>query len=364
MAIVTRKSRKTGKSTYQVKLRAENGGWVSETFNTLREAKEFEINQKQNQIQGIPLANKGKGTSFDEFWTTWFESSNKSNGGWKKQQQQMYRAYIQPFIGTLPLTKIKGPHISDILNKMEKKGRSPQTRKHVYNLLHKVFQDCLEDYEYVQINPVKTKFLPKVIETESEYLNNPEAKKLLKHTRDKKFGVGIWIQTITGRRIGEVKFLKWPHIDFDNSELHIRGTFRKSEGRMVNYPKDKEHLTIKIPKDLLLYLKEEKKKSRSEWVQPSEDDLSLPLSDSTYGRYLKSYCEEINVNPEITSHGLRHSTHSLVMASGANEEDMQDLMGHSSPETTRRYIHGGHKTKSRLDNIMDQVSVLEDSEAI
>jgi integrase len=359
MAIISRKSRKGTK--YQVKLRAENGLWVSETFTTLREAKEFEVQQKQNKFKGVPLANKGKHTTLNDFWNTWFITSNKATEGWKKKQTQKYKAYIQPHIGLLPLTNIKTPHISDILNKMERLGRGAQMRKHVYNLLHKVFQDCIDDYQYVSENPVKKKLLPKVVVVESEYLDSPDSRTLLKHVRGKPYGLGIWIQTISARRIGEMKFLRWQHIDFKNGKIHVRGTFRISEKRMVDYPKNGKHMTIKIPKDLLEYLIKEKDKGRSIWVQPSENDPTKPLSEATYGKYLKRYCDESGVNQDITSHCLRHSTHSIVMASGGKEEDMQDLMGHSSPETTRRYIHGGHKIESRLDGIMDCVSIFDES---
>lgn len=121
---------------------------------------------------------------------------------------------------------------------------------------------------------------------------------------------------------------------------------------MVDTPKDGEPVKIKVPKILIDYLRVEKLRNRSQWVQPSEEDCNLALSETTYGRYLKAYCKEIGVNHKITSHCLRHSTHSLIMAAGGTEEDMQMLLRHSSPATTKRYLHGGHKPKSRLDNLM------------
>jgi integrase len=361
MAIITRKSKSGTK--YQVKLRGQDGRWVTETFLTQRDAKEFEVQQKQNKFKGVPLANKGKNTTLDYFWNTWFTTSNQSTEGWKYSQRQMYRDYIQPHIGSLSLNQIKSPHISDILSKMEKLGRSEQTRKHVYNLLHKLFQDCVDDYEYISLNPVKEKFIPKVLVRESEYLDFEEVKKLLVLVRGKTYGLGIWIQLYTGLRIGEVCYLKWEHIDFLNSKIRIRGTYRKKERRMVNLPKGKEWHTMRLPKELMAYLTEEKSKSKSEWVQPSEKYLKEHLNFKTYGDYLKRYISEAGVNPRITSHCLRHSTHSIHMKFGATEDDMQMVFAHQSPTTTRRYIHGGHQPEERLDRIMDSVDVFGGSEA-
>ena len=361
MAIITRKSKKG--TNYQVKLRDEKGAWVTETFKALKEAKEFEVRQKQNKFSGVPLANKGKNIIFDEFWNTWFLNSNQSTEGWKKSQKQMYRDYIKPQIGSISLNQIKSPHVSNILNRMKDIGRGSQTRKHVYNLLRKVFEDCIEDYELISINPVKIKFLPKVVTKESSYLDKEEVKTLLFHVRGKKYGVAVWLQLFLGLRVGEAVYLKWSHVDFKNRLLHIKGTYRKKERRMVDHPKGQDHHTIKIPKELLQYLQEEKSKARSEWVQPSESNFAVHFHYKTYGDYLKKYVKEAKVNAHITSHCLRHSTHSILMAIGAGEEDMQTIFDHASPETTRKYIHGGHRPEERLDRIMDSVSVFGDSEA-
>jgi integrase len=361
MAIISRKSKKGTK--YQVKLRAENGLWVSETFTSLREAKEFEVQQKQNKFKGVPLANKGKNTTLNDFWSIWISTLNQSTEGWRSSQRQMYRDYIQPNIGSLSLSQIKSPHIADILNKMEKLGRSEQTKKHVYNLLHKIFNDCIEDYEYISFNPVKLKFLPKVTTKESEYLDYDEVKTFLVHVRGKKYGLGTWIQVFCGLRIGELAYLKWNHIDFKNSEIQIYGTYRKKEARMVDLPKGQKYMTVPIPKELMKYLLEEKSKAKSEWVQPSESDMAKHLHYKTYSDNLTKYVQEAGVNPKITSHCLRHSTHSVLMKHGATVGDMQTVFAHASQDTTKRYIHHGHQPKTSLSNVMDQISVFGKSNA-
>ncbi len=352
MAIVKRIG-KDGSVSYQVRNKDPNGQWYpTATFKNKADSKILDTQQKHDKHGGLSSAGNNHKTTLDEFWKQWLESSNKSTEGWKSSQRQMYRDYVQPHIGSIQISKIKPVHVSDLLLKVQRMGRSAQTVRHVYGLLRKLFGDCINHYKYIRENPVSPEFNPKVTQVESEFLYYQETLKLLKHVRGKPYGLGISIQLVLSIRSGEVKYLKWEHIDFYLGEIRIYGTYRKKENRMVDIPKDGEPAKIKIPKLLLAYLTEEKARNRSEWVQPSENDPSLPFGEATYGKYLKKYCEEAGVNSKITSHCLRHSTHSIVMAAGGTEEDMQNLLRHASPATTKRYLHGGHKPKSRLDGIM------------
>jgi len=40
---------------------------------------------------------------------------------------------------------------------------------------------------------------------------------------------------------------------------------------------------------------------------------------------------------------------------------MQILLRHASPATTQRYLHGGHKPQTRLDEIMAGLDLLDES---
>lgn len=258
MAIVSRKN-KDGSYTYQVRERDINGKQVSFSFNKKGDAKAFEAQLKVNKNKNVPLASPGKKITLNEFWDNWFTRSNTATDGWKYSQRQMYRDYIKPYIGNLSLSNIKPPHISDILIKMEKLGRAEQTRKHVYNLLHKIFEDCIEDYNYLTENPVKSKFLPKVIIKDSEYLDYDEVKLLLLNVRGKKYGLGIWIQLFLGLRIGEVIYLKWEHILELECFTYVEPTEEKKNGLLI-IPKGRTGTRLRSLRNSFIILKKKKKK--------------------------------------------------------------------------------------------------------
>ncbi len=356
MAITKRRSKKGIR--YQVKLRGDDGKWVSETFGTLKEAKLYENNQISKKLKGQTLNGDAHKVSLNDFFTMWMASSCQASFGWKKKQKQMFRDYIAPEIGSLKITRVKAAHISKILQNMQELGRGEQTRRHVYNLLHKIFDDCIQDYEYISYNPVKRKLIPKLHKKEQEHLDYEEVVFFLKYVRSLDFGLAIWIQLLAGLRACEICYLRWSkHIDFKNSEIKIRGTYRRSEKRFVNFPKGKDWHSVKIPHELLLFLKEAKLRSKSDWVVTSLTNTQNPMSYNSYLKVLKRHTKNAEINPNIATHNLRHSTHSIYMSNGATEEDMQLILGHKCVTTTRRYIHGRHRAKKRVEEITESVEI-------
>lgn len=362
MAVIVRINKK-GKKSYQVKVDSQ-GKQVTKTFKKKEDADAYDRKLKDEKRNGeVFIASRSLKKTLNDFFFEWYPVSFKASDGWKDKQKRSYEKYVQNVIGSIPLLKIKGHHISEVMSNMKKLSLKPQTIKHVYNLLHLMLGDCVEEYGYIQTNPVRAKkHCPKVEIVESEFLYSDEAIALLKHVRGKKYGLGIWIQTLISDRIAEVKYFRWAHVDFKNGEIHVKGTWRKSEKRMIDRPKEGGHSILPIPPELLEYLAEEKAKERSEWVQPSEDNLSKPFCEATYGRHLKRYCNEIGITRNITSHSLRHSTHSILLSNGGTVEELQTLQRHKNQSTTLRYLHGGHRPKEKLDKVMSKMKLFDKSE--
>jgi len=66
----------------------------------------------------------------------------------------------------------------------------------------------------------------------------------------------------------------------------------------------------------------------------------LQLSDVGIHRIVKKYAEKAKLDVErVTPHAFRHTFATESFREGAKVEDVQDLLGHSNPNTTRRYDH-------------------------
>lgn len=84
------------------------------------------------------------------------------------------------------------------------------------------------------------------------------------------------------------------------------------------------------------------------WVWPAGNESRDPRSGvvrrhhihrHTLGKALRVACVKCGIHKRVTAHTLRHSFATNLLAAGASITQVQELMGHSSVETTQVYTH-------------------------
>lgn len=80
------------------------------------------------------------------------------------------------------------------------------------------------------------------------------------------------------------------------------------------------------------------------------------LSTISIYNIIKKHSSMAGINPEsISPHSLRHSFITISLENGAKIEDVQDMVGHASMNTTRRYDHTNrvimNNTSEKLSNL-------------
>ena len=86
----------------------------------------------------------------------------------------------------------------------------------------------------------------------------------------------------------------------------------------------------------------------------SRVESGTPVDAVTIYRIVKKYAKKsgVSVDGDIAPHNLRHTFATISLSMGADIADVQDMMGHSSINTTRRYDHINrtiqHSTSERL----------------
>jgi len=355
MAIVQRKGK--GKPTYQVKVRDARGIWISKTFRTKKEATIYEASLELKRAERGLANSTSKKLIFRDYIKKWDTKTNGINisKGWREAQMRMYWDYIDPIIGDIKLENVNTEDIMDILNKMNKLKKSPQTILHVYNMLHKMFNDAVELFDTQIINPVKKALKPSLPEKETAHLEKDEVVQLLRYVKNKPFGVAIWLGLFAGLRVGEIQALKWKNIDLDAKRISIRATYIRNEKRFQNYPKGKKWHDISIPPELVeVLVKEKKYKEDDDFVVTSTKCAEGFLSYSGYYGAVKRYCKELKINI-VGPHGLRHSTESIYSLNGATISDLQGFFAHSSSKVTERYMHN---QKTNMDDIIKKTKII------
>lgn len=80
----------------------------------------------------------------------------------------------------------------------------------------------------------------------------------------------------------------------------------------------------------------------SEWLFPSPKNPDSHISCRQINNIIKRWARKAGVN-NVTPHKFRHSFCSHLYANGADIKTIQDLAGHSSPETTNLYTKINHE---------------------
>lgn len=151
----------------------------------------------------------------------------------------------------------------------------------------------------------------------------------------------------TGLRRNELFTLEWPLVDWKKRELHVTAATAKTE-RMRTVPLNKGALHV----------------LRSWWLQQAqpEDGLVFPGAKGKLTSLRKAYysvlkdagIERINAKGErINWHSLRHSFGSRLGAQNVDPTTIMKLMGHTSLDTTRRYLHS---EASRMRAAVDRLA--------
>jgi integrase len=141
----------------------------------------------------------------------------------------------------------------------------------------------------------------------------------------------ILIALYTGLRRGEILALRWADIDLENRILLVRKSKTPAgQGRKVN-----------LNSRLYDALYNQHREANSEWVFPSFDRFQDEGRERHICDIKHAFQKAVKLSgiPKITFHQLRHTFCSRLANAGVSMSVIQELAGHSSILTTRRYTH-------------------------
>lgn len=187
--------------------------------------------------------------------------------------------------------------------------------------------------------PKKDKKLPTILSIQ-------EILKLMQVTKNLKHRTIIAMLYGSGLRIGELITLTLSDFDFRRNELHIRN----AKGRKDRY--------VTIAKSLYPLLK-----NYHATYKPTlyfiENPMGGMYSATSIRSFLKKSCKAAGIKKRVTPHSLRHSYATHLLEQGTDLRYIQELLGHSRPETTMVYTQVTQKSlreiKSPLDTSINQL---------
>jgi integrase/recombinase XerD len=195
----------------------------------------------------------------------------------------------------------------------------------------------LDNFEPEKLDrPKKSHTLPTVLSKE-------EIVAILKATHNLKHQAIISTIYAAGLRIQELLNLKIRDINLERGQIHII----QAKGRKDRY--------IGLSKLLAMVLT-----NYFDVYHPKyflfEGQEGGPYSATSIRMVLKRACERCGIFKKVTPHTLRHSYATHMLESGVDLRYVQELLGHSRPETTMIYTHVTRKTLLSIDSPFDNLS--------
>ena len=263
------------------------------------------------------------------------------------------RLRVLPALGHLPLSQITAGMIDRTIDDWEK-AHSPSTIKNTIAPLVRVLDEAVRD-GLIQINPAKNRakrslnrnaFRGQSAEQSSPRAHAiPDMKTLNRLARacgkvHQSYSDFVMLAALLAARSSEVSGLQVGDVRFEKNLVVIARQIFPGKGGLVTKPtKSRKERRVPILEPLrpvLERLTEGKEPEAQLLVGPKGGVLTTAtVRDATNW-------DKIVANlglPDLTRHGLRHTSATWMADAGVPLHVLQEILGHASMETTRGYLH-------------------------
>ena len=250
-----------------------------------------------------------------------------------RNEEQCFRLWINPPIGSKPLRDIAPIHLERIKKDMADKGRAVQSIRHVLALIRQIINFAKAHGLYSGDNVVGKVKMPTADARRVRFLTPEEAEKLLEvlKVRSPDTHDMALLSLNAGLRAGEVFGLTWPDVDFENGVLTLKDT---KSGRTRQVPMTGVVRSI---------LEGRRAHTRgNSLVFPSETGGRVAQISDTFNRVVTAlgFNNEVeDSRQKVVFHTLRHTFASWLVQNGVPLITVGRLLGHATTAMTERYSH-------------------------
>ncbi|MFZ5968413.1 MAG: tyrosine-type recombinase/integrase [Bacillota bacterium] len=308
---------------------------------------------------------------------------------------------ILPALGHLRMDKIQPIHLLSFYNNLFEDGvridgkpgsYSNRTVKYQHQILSSLFQSAVY-WQVMMSNPCERVKPPKkdIVSEKVKHFDENQAIIFLEEIRNEeiKYQAAVNVTIYGGLRKGELLGLTWDDIKFDQCTIRINkaNQYLTDTGIFTKTPKNKTSIrTISMPKNVITLLNEyklwqewQRKQCGDQWednnlvfTQWNGKPMSYDTPYQWFKKFLKRYNERIQNDksipedekakyllPEISFHGLRHTSATLLIAEKMDVKTVSARLGHAQTSTTLNiYSHSvksaDEKAASTLENLLDK----------
>ncbi len=349
-----------GTDIYSKKI-VESMTWKPDENMTPRQI-EKELNRvvvhfEENVKKGIVKSNKK--IKMHEFCDIYLEMQKKTLSPTSYHvYQNIINTYIVPALGHLKLSDITPLHLQKFIYALtehktnQNKPLNPSTIRNYYKVVQSIFKFACR-MKFLDYNPssVDNLDLPKTLPAHTDIFDEKEISLMLDYLEKEPimWKILIHLALCTGCRRGELAALQWDDIIWEKKQIQISKSLYSVNGeKNIKFPKTKNsNRVIAIPDYMIQMLRQYKiwqtEQTLVGYQKNLNDMLFLDknsdfLASDNISRWFENFLERNNM-PHIKFHALRHTSATLLLASGTNIKTVSSRLGHASIVTTNRYVH-------------------------
>jgi site-specific recombinase XerD len=218
----------------------------------------------------------------------------------------------------------------------------------------KAFWGWLLREEYIEKNVLSKYELPHVTEKIIPILQPEQLERIL-NTIDRNTAIGdkyyciILLLLDTGMRIKGLVNIKMSDIDLGKGLVTVLGKGRKE--RVCPF----DRITRKAIIRYIKHYRDQLTEVDSPYLFPNSDGGHISIN--SVQQYMRRLAKRIDID-RLHPHKFRHTSATMAHQNGADEITLQQFMGHSSGQTTRKYTHPQPEDLKRRHNRFSPVANL------
>ncbi len=326
MASIEPRTNDKGEKSYRVKVRLKGYPAQSATFDRLTDAKKWAAATESAIREGRHFKTaEAKKHSVSDMLNRYYSETLPHYNEKEQKERKSRLEFWRQAIGHCSLADITPAAITEHKGKMTQSAATID--KYIKNLSH-AFSVAVNDWGWLEDNPVKKVKSPKLPRGRVRFLDDDERQRLLtacQQSSNKQLYLCIILALSTGMRQGELMGLKWQDVNLKDGFIILHET------------KNGERRRVPLAGHGLELLREHAKVRRldTELLFPGNVHANKPID---LRNPFENALQAAQIN-DFHWHDLRHCTASYLAMNGASLAEIAEVLGHKTLAMVKRYAH-------------------------
>lgn len=267
---------------------------------------------------------------FNDTYFPWVKENKTGNTCYT--ENNLYKNWIKPTIGNMPLIEVSPFHIEKIKKALSDQERSARTIEATLAVIRQIFNHAKRQEIYSGDNPTNKVKMPKVDNAKLRYLMPDEIDRLLSALKEVSDVVHdqAALSVNCGLRFSEVARLRWEDVNYDTGTIAIRDAKTGSRTVFLNeYVKSMLEARQGDQKTGLVFPNHKQEKKNEKQGQVSK--TFQRVVDELFNKDIKDR------RLRISFHSLRHTFGTHVYENSGDLYLTQKALGHKTMVMAARY---------------------------